>query len=62
LELVKSSPRYVKRLHEAGNQVFVWTVDDLDDVEAVQSLGVDAIITNVPDQVTAHLRGNTHMS
>jgi glycerophosphoryl diester phosphodiesterase len=61
LELVKSSPRYVKRLHDAGNQVFVWTVDDLDDVEAVQSLGVDAIITNVPDQVTAHLRGNSHM-
>ena len=38
-----------------GCSIDVWTVDDPDEVRALAALGVDAIITNVPDVVLALL-------
>ncbi|MFC7217987.1 glycerophosphodiester phosphodiesterase [Streptomyces polyrhachis] len=55
LRIVRSSPEYVARLHRAGHQVHVWTVDEPEDVELCARLGVDAIITNRPRQVLAQL-------
>jgi glycerophosphoryl diester phosphodiesterase len=55
IDIVRSHPRYVERAHRAGAQVHVWTVDEPDDVELCEHLGVDAIITNRPRAVLAQL-------
>lgn len=51
LPLVTADPGYVARAQARGNQVYVWTVDAPSDIDFVLSLGVDAIITNVPSDV-----------
>jgi glycerophosphoryl diester phosphodiesterase len=48
LALVRERPSVVAERHEAGNEVWVWTVDDEDDMGLCLRLGVDAIITNRP--------------
>jgi glycerophosphoryl diester phosphodiesterase len=48
LALVRERPSIVAERHEAGNEVWVWTVDDEDDLDLCLRLGVDAIITNRP--------------
>lgn len=55
IALIREHPRYVQRVHEQGNEVYVWTVDEPDDVRLAVELGVDAIITNRPLQVLAQL-------
>lgn len=56
VELLHDHPRYVQRVHSQGHRVYVWTVDETDDVQLVHDLGVDAIITNRPTEVIAQLR------
>jgi len=41
----------IKKAHEAGMKVNVWTVNDTDTAKQLISLGADAIITNVPDAI-----------
>lgn len=53
LELVRRRPDVVRRLKSAGHDVFVWTVNQPNDVELVVSLGVDGIITDRPKEVLA---------
>lgn len=48
VEILRAHPRYVRRAHEHGNAVHVWTVDRPDDVQRCVDAGVDAIITNRP--------------
>jgi glycerophosphoryl diester phosphodiesterase len=55
LRLLRSFPSYVDRVHDAGGEVHVWTVDDPADVEFVAGLGVDVIITNRPGAVRRQL-------
>ncbi|MFB7937600.1 glycerophosphodiester phosphodiesterase [Streptomyces sp. NPDC127049] len=55
IRIVRHHPAVILRLQKAGHQVHVWTVDDPEDVELCLRLGVDAIITNRPKQVLAHL-------
>lgn len=43
----------VRRAHEAGLRVNVWTVDDPERMGALIELGVDGICTNVPDVMRA---------
>jgi glycerophosphoryl diester phosphodiesterase len=38
----------VRRVREAGGQLYVWTVDDAREIERLEQLGVDAVITNDP--------------
>ncbi|GAA3373116.1 glycerophosphodiester phosphodiesterase [Streptomyces sannanensis] len=55
IRIVRSHPEYVERLHDAGHQVHVWTVNEPEDVDLCARLGVEAIITNRPKQVLAQL-------
>ena len=48
VQVLREHPRYVQRVHDQGGRVFVWTVDDPDDVALATRLEVDAIITNRP--------------
>lgn len=40
---------FIARAHDAGLFVNVWTVDDPDEIRRLTDLGVDGIVTNVPD-------------
>ncbi|MEW1700007.1 glycerophosphodiester phosphodiesterase [Streptomyces sp. NPDC091278] len=55
IRIVRHHPAVILRLRKAGHQVHVWTVDEEEDVELCERLGVDAIITNRPKQVLAQL-------
>jgi glycerophosphoryl diester phosphodiesterase len=49
--IVRERPEIVSAHHEAGHEVFVWTVDDDEDIARCLELGVDAIISNRPRAV-----------
>lgn len=51
IRIVRAWPETVHRQHRHGHRVYVWTVDDPDDVTRCVDLGVDAIITNRPRTV-----------
>jgi len=55
IDVVRKYPQYVRRVHEGGGRVFVWTVDDPSDVELAHEAGVDAVITNRPHAVLQQL-------
>jgi glycerophosphoryl diester phosphodiesterase len=59
LRALRANPTYVERVHDAGGEVHVWTVDDPADVEYVADLGVDVIITNRPLAVREQLEAMT---
>jgi len=42
------SRHLVDRVHRAGGQLYVWTVDDGPEIERLEALGVDGVITNDP--------------
>ena len=42
------SPRLVTSVHDAQGELYVWTVDDARQIEALEALGVDGVITNDP--------------
>lgn len=43
------TPRWVATAKEAGLAIYVWTVDDPKRMNVLANMGVDGIITNVPD-------------
>lgn len=55
LHLLRADPGFVERAHARGHRVYVWTVDEPDDVRFVLDLGVDTIITDRPESVLAQL-------
>ena len=59
LRTLQANPTYVERVHDAGGEVHVWTVDEAADVEYVVDLGVDVVITNRPRAVLGQLDGAT---
>jgi glycerophosphoryl diester phosphodiesterase len=42
------TPRLVRRVRAAGGEVYVWTVDELARLRALEALGVTGVITNDP--------------
>ena len=42
------TPRLVRRVRSAGGEVYVWTVDELPRLRALNALGVTGVITNDP--------------
>ena len=55
LASVKRHPRYVERVHDQGNRLHVFTVDEPADIDLMLELGVDVIISNRPDRVRRRL-------
>jgi glycerophosphoryl diester phosphodiesterase len=55
LRALRANPTYVERVHDAGGEVHVWTVDEPRDVDFVADLGVDVLITNRPRAVREQL-------
>ena len=51
IALVRERPGIVAERHDAGNEVWVWTVDDEADMRLCTHLDVDAIISNRPAAV-----------
>ncbi|MEY2421430.1 MAG: glycerophosphoryl diester phosphodiesterase [Acidimicrobiaceae bacterium] len=49
------TPEVVDLVHEAGLTINVWTVDDPARIEQLAEMGVDGIVTNVPDVAAAVL-------
>lgn len=43
------SPEYVTDAHQRGMSVYVWTVNDPEEIERMHAIGVDGIFTNYPD-------------
>jgi glycerophosphoryl diester phosphodiesterase len=43
------SPEYVTDAHQRGMSVYVWTVNDPEEIERMHEIGVDGIFTNYPD-------------
>jgi len=50
------TPRLVQLAHAKGLTVNVWTVDDPERIRQLADLGVDCVITDVPDVALAALR------
>ncbi|MFE7751310.1 glycerophosphodiester phosphodiesterase [Streptomyces sp. NPDC057428] len=48
---LSKKPSVVADLHKAGVAVMVWTVDDADRWQALESAGVDGVITNRPTEL-----------
>jgi glycerophosphoryl diester phosphodiesterase len=42
------TPRLVRRVHDAGGELYVWTVDELPQIRSLQEMGVTGVITNDP--------------
>ncbi|MEK7069886.1 MAG: glycerophosphodiester phosphodiesterase family protein [Patescibacteria group bacterium] len=37
--------------HKRGMKVYVWTVNDADEIRRMKSLGIDGIFSNFPDRL-----------
>lgn len=57
--LVRSRPALVPALRAAGNQVYVWTVNDPADLALVRRHQVDGVITDRPAAALEYLRGSS---
>ena len=43
-----ASPQLVEAVHGAGGELYVWTVDDAEQIRRLEAMGADAVITNDP--------------
>jgi len=55
--IVRRWPKTVKRQHDRGHQVYVWTVDEKADMDRCLELGVEGIISNRPAFARAYVFG-----
>lgn len=54
-DLIAADPALVGRLHAAGMQVFVWTLNEPEQWAEAMAWGVDGIITDRPDRLAGWL-------
>jgi len=48
VEHVMADRQYVRKMHRRGYRIFVWTVNEPEDMRRVIDNGVDGIITDYP--------------
>jgi glycerophosphoryl diester phosphodiesterase len=58
VHLLRSFPELVRRHHRRGHRVFVWTVNEQDELDLVLNLTVEGIITDRPGFVISQLRSH----
>jgi len=51
------TPRFVQAAHHHGIQVHVWTIDDANEMRALLDIGVDALMTDLPEVLLEVLAG-----
>jgi glycerophosphoryl diester phosphodiesterase len=56
IKALRARPEVVRRAHARGHQVYVWTVNEPDDIDLVLELEVDAVISDRPADVIARLK------
>jgi glycerophosphoryl diester phosphodiesterase len=56
VSLLRASPDFVERLHRRGFPVYVWTVNEPDEIDLVVKLKVNGIISDRPAFVIERLR------
>jgi glycerophosphoryl diester phosphodiesterase len=56
IDIVLAHPEYVDKVHAAGNDVHVWTVNNPVDIELCAALGVEAIISDKPGDALRQLQ------
>ena len=60
--LLRADPEFVADAHAAGKEVHVWTVNRPRDMDLMRELGVDAVITDHPDEMLRRLGRNSAAS
>jgi glycerophosphoryl diester phosphodiesterase len=55
VSVLRSDPAFVADAHAAGKEVHVWTVNRTADMELMRELGLDAVITDHPDEMLRRL-------
>ena len=55
MRVPRKHPGYVQRVHAQGGALAVFTVDEPDDIDLCLDLGVDVIISNLPQRVRERL-------
>jgi glycerophosphoryl diester phosphodiesterase len=60
--LLRADPDFVADAHAAGKEVHVWTVNRPAEMDFLRDLGVDAIITDHPDECLRRLGRNSAAS
>jgi glycerophosphoryl diester phosphodiesterase len=58
IALLRSRPQLVERVRQRGHRVFVWTVNEPEDIDLCVSLDVSGVITDRPGFVREHLGGS----
>lgn len=48
IEMIKKQPGLITSTKKSGKRLFIWTVDQAEDVAFCAQNGVDAVITNKP--------------
>ena len=55
IKLVRENPEFVASAIKKGKKVFVWTVNEIADLELCAELGVDVVITDMPARAVSVL-------
>ena len=48
IEKIKKHPEIISEARRRGKRLFIWTVDEADDIQYCQKNGIDVVITNKP--------------
>jgi glycerophosphoryl diester phosphodiesterase len=55
IEEIRNHPEIVTKYKSEGKRVFVWTVNEVNDLKLCAQLGVDVVITDMPARAVSEL-------